>query len=242
MSRGCERLVRAPAQEVADDVQPAPLLVVGVRDVPRRPRRVGRRQHRVAGARSSRTSGCTTCRSMSVSFQILRGSSMRPSRRRVCSSGLTSSQYLMRMIPESTMAFSTAGTCSRKRSSARACRSPSPVRRRRGCTSCDRRSRPRRRPGSAACSAGCTSATVSRSVGADSATTLNTRGLTRSVMRLIVPPLPAVIAAFEHDATLAPVVLTHSCSATSSAWRRAHLALVVLRLHLRPRSGYRRPR
>ena len=32
----------------------------------------------------------------------------------------------------------------------------------------------------------------SRSVGAESATTLNTRGLTRSVIRLIVPPLPAV--------------------------------------------------
>ena len=53
---------------------------------------------------------------MSVSFQVFRGSLMRPSRRRVCSSGLTSSQYLSRMIPESTIAFSTAGTCSRNRS------------------------------------------------------------------------------------------------------------------------------
>ena len=53
---------------------------------------------------------------MSVSFQVLRGSLMRPSSRLVCSSGLTSSQYLSRMIPDSTMAFSTAGTCSRKRS------------------------------------------------------------------------------------------------------------------------------
>ena len=33
---------------------------------------------------------------------------------------------------------------------------------------------------------------LSRSVGAGSATTRNTRGLTRSVIRLIVPPLPAV--------------------------------------------------
>ena len=46
---------------------------------------------------------------MSVSFQILRGSSMRLSSRRVCSSGLTSSQYLSRMIPESTIACSTRG-------------------------------------------------------------------------------------------------------------------------------------
>ena len=53
---------------------------------------------------------------MSESFQILRGSSIRLSSRRVCSSGLTSSQYLSRMIPESTIAFSTAGTCSRNRS------------------------------------------------------------------------------------------------------------------------------
>ena len=54
-------------------------------------------------------------RSMSVSFQILRGSSIRLSRRRVCSSGLTSSQYFTRMMPESTIAFSTPGTASRKR-------------------------------------------------------------------------------------------------------------------------------
>ena len=46
---------------------------------------------------------------MSDSFQILRGSSIRLSSRRVCSSGLTSSQYFTRMIPESTIAFSTRG-------------------------------------------------------------------------------------------------------------------------------------
>ena len=38
---------------------------------------------------------------------------MRDSRRRVCSSGLTSSQYLSRMTPESTIAFSTSGTTCR---------------------------------------------------------------------------------------------------------------------------------
>ena len=47
---------------------------------------------------------------MSESFQILRGSSMRLSSRRVCSSALTSSQYFSRMMPESTIAFSTPGT------------------------------------------------------------------------------------------------------------------------------------
>ena len=40
---------------------------------------------------------------------------MRASSRPVCSSGLTSSQYLIRMMPDSTMAFSTAGVSWRKR-------------------------------------------------------------------------------------------------------------------------------
>ena len=53
---------------------------------------------------------------MGDSFQILRGSSIRLSSRRACSSTLTLSQYLIRMIPESTIAFSTAGTISRNRS------------------------------------------------------------------------------------------------------------------------------
>ena len=41
---------------------------------------------------------------MGDSFQILRPSSTRLSRRRCCSSGLTSSQYFSKMMPESTMA------------------------------------------------------------------------------------------------------------------------------------------
>ena len=56
----------------------------------------------------------------------------------------------------------------------------------------------------------------SRSVGAGSATTRNTRGLTRSVIRLIVPPLPAVSRPSNTMQTLAPEALTHSCIATSS--------------------------
>jgi hypothetical protein len=57
----------------------------------------------------------------------------------------------------------------------------------------------------------------SRSVGAGSATTRNTRGLTLSVMALIVPPLPAVSRPSNTTQTLAPVDFTHSCMATSSA-------------------------
>src|SRR5574340_537355 len=57
----------------------------------------------------------------------------------------------------------------------------------------------------------------SRSVGAGSATTRNTRGLTRSVLALITPPFPAVSRPSNTMQTFAPDTLTHSCMATSSA-------------------------
>ena len=104
-----QRLVRDLAEQVGDDVEAAALLVVGVGDVPRRPRRCRWPRTWRRGPVSSRTTGCTTCRSMSDSFQTLRGSSMRLCRRRVCSSALTSSQYFSSMIPESTIACSTPG-------------------------------------------------------------------------------------------------------------------------------------
>ena len=59
----------------------------------------------------------------------------------------------------------------------------------------------------------------SRSVGVGRATTLNTRGLTRSVIRLIVPPFPAVSRPSNTTQILAPVSFTHSCMATSSPCR-----------------------
>ena len=76
-----------------------------------------------------------------------------------------------------------------------------------------------------------------RSVGAGSATTRKTRGLTRSTMRLIVPPLPAVSRPSNTMHTLAPVALTHSCMATSSAWSRASSASYLLRPSFAPPSG-----
>src|SRR5918994_2375350 len=57
----------------------------------------------------------------------------------------------------------------------------------------------------------------SRSVGEGSATTRNTRGLTRSVIALIVPPLPALSRPSNTTQTFAPEALTHTCIATSSA-------------------------
>ncbi len=59
----------------------------------------------------------------------------------------------------------------------------------------------------------------SRAVGAGRATIRNTRGLTRSVIRLIVPPLPAVSRPSKTTQILAPEDLTHSCIATSSPCR-----------------------
>ena len=56
----------------------------------------------------------------------------------------------------------------------------------------------------------------SRSVGAGSATTRKTRGLTRSVIALIVPPLPAPSRPSKTMQTFKPLCTTHSCSLTSS--------------------------
>ena len=52
--------------------------------------------------------------SIGESFHVLRPSPMRASSRRVCSSGLTSSQYFIRMIPESIIRRSNGGTTLRK--------------------------------------------------------------------------------------------------------------------------------
>src|SRR5262245_57697742 len=58
----------------------------------------------------------------------------------------------------------------------------------------------------------------SRSVGAGSATRRKTRELTRSVIALIVPPLPAASRPSNTMITRRPLCFTHSCSTQSSAW------------------------
>src|SRR6476646_6096811 len=60
---------------------------------------------------------------------------------------------------------------------------------------------------------------LTRASGAGRAMCLNTRGLVRSVIRRIVPPLPAESTPSNTTSTRAPVVLTHSCIATSSPCR-----------------------
>ena len=54
------------------------------------------------------------------------------------------------------------------------------------------------------------------SVGAGKAMTRKTRGLTRSVIALMVPPLPAPSRPSKTTQTLSPWCLTHSCNLTSS--------------------------
>ena len=68
----------------------------------------------------------------------------------------------------------------------------------------------------------------SRSVGAGSATTRNTRGLTRSTIRLIVPPLPAVSRPSNTMQILAPVGLHPLLHGDQLALQRRQLRLVLL--------------
>ena len=74
----------------------------------------------------------------------------------------------------------------------------------------------------------------SRSVGAGRATTRNTRGLTRSVIALIVPPLPAVSRPSKTMQTFAPERLHPLLHGDQLAVQAAQLALVLLVLHPRP--------
>src|SRR5262245_62233677 len=90
----------------------------------------------------------------------------------------------------------------------------------------------------------------SRSDGAGSATTRNTRGLTRSVIALIVPPLPAASRPSNTTITRSPFSRTQSWSAHSSicrvrsslsySWRFIGLSAVLIDL-VSPSSRVRIP-
>ncbi len=145
---------------------------------------------------------------------------MRRSRRRVCSPGLTSSQYFRSRMSASTMALSNSGASSRKRSVSAG--SQKPITRSTPARLYQLRSKMTTSPAAGKCwTYRCRYIwDLSRSVGAGRATTRNTRGLTRSVIRLIVPPFPAVSRPSKTRQTFAPDALTHSCIATSSPCRR----------------------
>src|SRR5262245_46912808 len=69
----------------------------------------------------------------------------------------------------------------------------------------------------------------SRSDGAGSAITRNTRGLTRSVIALIVPPFPAASRPSKTTTTRRPFALIHSWTAHSSTWSLRSSASYSLR-------------
>ncbi len=137
------------------------------------------------------------------------------------------------------MAFSQAGTSSRNRSVSAGLQKP--ITRSTPARLYQLRSKITTSPAAGKCPAyRCTYiCDFSRSVGAGRATTRNTRGLTRSVIRLIVPPFPAVSRPSNTTQTLAPESFTHSCIATSSPCKILISPLVLLAFHLRgrPRSG-----
>src|SRR4029079_4790801 len=157
-------------------------------------------------------------RSMGLSFHWRRGSSRRASKRRSCSSLLTSSQYLSNVIPPSMRYFSNTGHNSRARVYWSLVQNPMT------CSTPRRlyqlRSKMTISPAAGKCWAYCWMYiwVFSRSEGAGSAMTRKTRGLTRSVRALIVPPLPAPSRPSNTMQTLRPLYLTHSWSFTSSTW------------------------
>src|SRR6478672_770518 len=167
---------------------------------------------------------------MSESFHTLRGSWILFSIRRVCSSEPTSSQYLSRMMPESTMAFSTAGTCSRKRSVWAGVQKP--ITRSTPARLYQLRSKITTSPAAGKCLMyrWMYICDLSRSVGDGNATTRKTRGLTRSTMRLIVPPL-------EHDAHLGTGRLHPLLHGHEPRLQHRQLRLVGLPTQFRPSRG-----
>ena len=117
-------------------------------------------------------------RSIGLSFQRLVGSSIRAWKRRSCSSSLTENQYLMRMMPGADEHPLELGARAQELlGTPRRCRSPSPARRRRGCTSCGRTGPSRRPPAGARRSAGNTTGSSRARSACRSATTRQTRGL-----------------------------------------------------------------
>src|SRR5580704_7318617 len=114
---------------------------------------------------------------------------MRARKRLSCSSGPTSSQNLMRMMPASVMYFSISGQMLRKRSASFSLTKPITF-------STPARLYQLRSKMTISPPAGKHIWVFSRSEGAGNAATRKTRGLTLSVIALIVPPFPA---AFEYD-------------------------------------------
>src|SRR6266511_645869 len=161
------------------------------------------------------------CRSIGLSFQRLVGSSRRRWKRRSCSSSLTENQYLIRMIPERISMFSNCGQ--ERKNSSTSSSVQKPITRSTPARLYQLRSNSTISP-----AAGSWAAyrwkyhwLRSRSVGVPSATTRQIRGFRLSVIRLMVPPLPAASRPSNSTTTRSPACLVHSWSLTSSTWSPA---------------------
>src|SRR5262245_55764099 len=155
-------------------------------------------------------------RSVGLSFHCRSGSLMRASKRRLCSASLTSSQNLASTMPTSPTYLSNSGHTLRKRWCSAFEQKPitysTPAR------LYQLRSKITTSPAAGKCSMKrCTySWDFSRSDGAGSATTRKRRGLTRSVIALIVPPLPAASRPSKTTTTRRPFSRIQSWKAHSS--------------------------
>src|SRR5262249_40800090 len=158
-------------------------------------------------------------RSMLLNFHCRRGSAMRARKRRSCSLLLTSSQNLINRMPLSTMVRSNDGH--RSRNSRYCCLLQKPI----TCSTPARLYQLRAKMTISPAAGKCATYRCryiwlfSRSDGAGSATTRNTRGLTRSVIALIVPPLPAASRPSNTTTTRSPFSRIQSWRAHSSICR-----------------------
>src|SRR3954469_4318265 len=158
---------------------------------------------------------------MSDSFQRLSGSALRASNRRRCSSNETENQYFNTVIPDRTSMRSNSGHDRRNSWCSSSVQKPITH------STFERlyqlRSNRTISPPAGRCPTFLSKYhwVRSRSLGLGSATTRTVRGLVRSVILLMTPPLPAEPRPSKITATLSPWDAIQYCSSTSCSWIRS---------------------
>src|SRR5659263_585224 len=159
-------------------------------------------------------------RSMGESFHWRSGSFRRFWKRSYCTLSDTENQYLRRWMPSSTSICSKMGHCRMNRIDS--CGVQNSITFSTPARLYQERSKSTISPAAGRCAMWrwkyhCV---CSRSVGEGRAAIRATRGERYSVIRLMVPPLPAASRPSKMITTRAPVPRTHYCSFASSPWRR----------------------
>ena len=161
---------------------------------------------------------------MALSFHRFPGLLIRSVNRRSCSSSLRDSQYLITMMPDRTRARSNCGQV--RKNSVYSSSVQKPI-----TFSTPARLYQLRSKRTISPAAGRWATyrwkyhwVFSRSVGVPRATTRQCRALRRSMIRLMVPPLPAVSRPSKMTTTRSPSWITHSCRRTSSTCSRSSSA------------------